>query len=270
MNTNEHTKKELIAQVFDRAAIAYGELPYLAPYGRRLVELAEIPRGARVLDVATGRGAVLFPAAERVGENGCVIGTDLSEQMVSETCAEAAQRGFKQVQLCQMDAEQLQFSNASFDVVLCGFALFFFPHLERALAEFRRVLKPYGRLAVSTWGEPDSRWDWYDDLLTEYGGIVKLRTQMLDQRRELEAALSLAGFTDIQIFTEQMDWLIADEREWWNAQWAVSARLGLERLEPTTLERLRAEAFEKMQTLKQPDGFHDMLQAHLTVARNDA
>src|ERR1700687_5705360 len=71
-------KKEIIAQVFARAASGYQRITHFHPLGRELVELAQIPAGARVLDVATGRGAILFPAAECVGQQGEVIGVDIS------------------------------------------------------------------------------------------------------------------------------------------------------------------------------------------------
>ena len=75
------TKLE-IAGVFGRAAPIYDRIGprFFAHFGRRLVELAEVPSGARVLDVATGRGAALFAAAEAVGRHGHVTGIDLSEQ----------------------------------------------------------------------------------------------------------------------------------------------------------------------------------------------
>lgn len=50
-----------------------------------------------------------------------------------------------------MDAEHLDFPDATFDRVLCGFGVMFFPNQNRALGEFRRVMKPGGRVAVSTW-----------------------------------------------------------------------------------------------------------------------
>ena len=46
-------------------------------FGVRLVEHAAIPLGAKVLDVACGSGSSLFPAAEKTGESGCVIGIDI-------------------------------------------------------------------------------------------------------------------------------------------------------------------------------------------------
>ncbi|MGE5462125.1 MAG: class I SAM-dependent methyltransferase [Syntrophothermus sp.] len=128
------------------------------------MELAQISNGARILDIATGRGAVLFPAAEAVGEQGHVTGIDLSKEMVEETRREIQGRNLKNVDLKIMDSEHLEFPDGSFDLVFCSFAIFFFPQLERALSEMMRVLKPGGRIAVSTWGrsikEPNGSGIW--------------------------------------------------------------------------------------------------------------
>jgi ubiquinone/menaquinone biosynthesis C-methylase UbiE len=263
---DSRTKKEMIADVFDRAALGYGELSYLPRFGRRLVEFARIQPGSRVLDVATGRGAILFPAAERVGPGGQVIGIDLSDEMVRQTSAEIARRGLKNVQVQVMDAEDLQFPASTFDVVLCGFGLFFFPHLQAALAEFRRMLKSDGCLAVSTWSDHDPRWNWHEDLLTKYQATVNLRTEMLDRPDSLRSALGEADFSGVQIATQEVDWVLPDADAWWTAQWSVSARAGLERLTPPALERLKTEVFEKIEMLQQPDGFHYRLQAHFARA----
>lgn len=145
-------RKQAVAGIFHRASSTYGQIGpgFFAHFGHRLVVNAGLPLNARVLDVACGRGAVLFPAAEAVGPDGSVIGIDLAEGMVKETTHWAVKRGLSNVAIRQMDAEHLDFPDSSFDSVLCGFALFFFPQLERALAEFRRVLKPGGHIAVST------------------------------------------------------------------------------------------------------------------------
>ncbi len=67
-------QKRETAGVFSRGAATYDRVgpAFFSHFGRRLVELAQIPSGARVLDIATGRGAVLFPAAEAVGPQGQV------------------------------------------------------------------------------------------------------------------------------------------------------------------------------------------------------
>ena len=155
-------RKQKLADFFGRAAPTYDHVGprFFSRFGRRLVEFARIPAGAHVLDVAAGRGAVLFPAAEAVGPQGQVVGIDLSPSMVEETSHEIEKRALSNVMVRQMDAEYLQFPGESFDFVLCGFAVFFFPQLDRALAEIRRVLRPQGCFGLSTWGQPDEHWKW--------------------------------------------------------------------------------------------------------------
>ena len=266
----ESAKKELIAAVFARAASNYERIKYFWPMGRLLVEKAAIPPGADVLDVACGRGAALFPAAEQVGPTGHVIGVDLSAPMAEQTDAEIERRGLSNASARQMDAERLEFPDASFDYVLCGFALAFFPRLERALEEFSRVLKPGGRLAASTWGDEDPHWHWYGDMCAAYGIGVKMLTQSLDTPDELRVALQRSGFTDIQVSTVPFDMIYADEEEWWMTKWSISGRATLEQMEPAVLARFKAEAFEHMQAIKQSDGFHEQLQAHFAIASKSA
>jgi ubiquinone/menaquinone biosynthesis C-methylase UbiE len=69
------------AGVFERAATTYERVgpPFFSHYGRGLVDLVEVQPGSRVLDVATGTGAVLLVAAERAGHTGKVIGVDLAQ-----------------------------------------------------------------------------------------------------------------------------------------------------------------------------------------------
>src|SRR5687767_1366001 len=194
MESNSINKKDILQGVFTRSASSYEHIRYFPIFGEWLVETAQIPEGSKGLDVACGRGAVLFPATERVGPSGQVTGIDLAEGMARETQMEIQRRGLKQAEARQMDAEHLTFPDSSFDFVLCGFSLQFFPHLEQALSEFRRVLKPGGRIAVTTWGGDDERWDWYADLREAYGAVIKLGSQSLDTPEEIQRWFSQAGF----------------------------------------------------------------------------
>jgi ubiquinone/menaquinone biosynthesis C-methylase UbiE len=267
MSLDSQNKKDTLRGVFTRSASNYERIRYFPIFGKWLVEMAQIPEGAKILDVACGRGAVLFPAAERVGLNGRVIGIDLADGMARQTKLEIERRGLKQAEALQMDAEHLTFPDSSFDFVLCGFSLQFFPHLTQVFSEFRRVLKPSGRIAVTTWSGDDERWDWYADLREAYGAVVKLGSQSLDSPGEIQRWFSQAGFGDIQIHTKEMDMVYLDEEEWWNVEWSISARAGLEKLSSEGLEQFKAEAFEKVQTQKQADGFHYRLEAFCTMAQ---
>src|SRR5438105_14854096 len=88
-NTIEAEEKRRTAALYSRAAPTYGEIDGLpfAHAGRRLVELAGVGPGDRVLDIGAGRGAVLLPAAERIGPTGFVLGLDFSKAMVEHTRA---------------------------------------------------------------------------------------------------------------------------------------------------------------------------------------
>jgi ubiquinone/menaquinone biosynthesis C-methylase UbiE len=150
MGDDALTRKTETAAAFSSRAADFDPQGLFAHFGRRLVEVVGIEPGQHVLDVATGRGAVLFPVIERVGTKGEAVGVDLAEAMVQATNEDADRRGWGP-RVRVMDAERLEFPDAAFDRVLCGFSVMFFPHLDQALSGFRRVLKPGGRVGVSTW-----------------------------------------------------------------------------------------------------------------------
>src|SRR5215212_10221655 len=97
MQRDAATSKDNVTDFFSQAASSFGRddvgIRRFPHFGRRLVEVADLPVGGRVLDVATGRGAVLFPAAERVGPTGSVLGIDLTPSMVAATVADIARGG---------------------------------------------------------------------------------------------------------------------------------------------------------------------------------
>jgi O-methyltransferase/aklanonic acid methyltransferase len=264
-----------IVGVFSRAAATYDRIgpQVFAHFGQRLVERAQLARGAAVLDIAAGRGAVLFPAARQVGPGGRVIGIDLSGAMVRETAADIRGTGWRHIEIQQMDAEHLDFPDGSFDLVLCGFALWFFPHPEQALHEFFRVLKPGGRVGLTTWTEDCPFLAWYDRELAssmpQSAPPVARRGQgfRVDTPERLEAPLQQTGFVDIDITAEATDFIYADDEEWWLSLWSSGTRRRLERLEPPTLEQVKSEMLHKVQALKQADGIHTLWRALLPFAQ---
>ncbi|MGE0440168.1 MAG: class I SAM-dependent methyltransferase [Gemmatimonadales bacterium] len=124
----------------------------LEPAQRRLLALANLRPGDRILDVAAGTGLVTFPAAEAVGPGGQVTATDLSEAMVESLRTGAVARGLANVTALRMDGESLDFPSASFDAALCALGLMYFPDPRRSLAGIRRVLQPGGRAVAAVWG----------------------------------------------------------------------------------------------------------------------
>jgi ubiquinone/menaquinone biosynthesis C-methylase UbiE len=261
--TNE--RKAQVRANFDRLAAEYDAVgpACFAYFGRRLVEEVGIQPGERVLDVGCGRGAVLFPAAERVEAGGQVVGIDLSEQMVRATNAEAKRRGLGALAQV-MDAEQLEFADATFSSVLCGFGLMFLPHLDRALAEFRRVLKVGGRTGVSTWQA--SQADEVRAVLDELGGLGSGEPSWITDANALTGLLHQAGFSDVTVAVESHPFRYADLDEYWQAAHTTGQRRRMDVLDNEQTERARSALAVRVAPYRRADGLHIPATALLATA----
>ncbi len=274
MYDDERVYKEYVSQTFNRTAPSYDRVGprFFSYFGKRLVELAGVCSGASVLDVGCGRGAILFPAAEKVGVSGEVIGIDIAETMLQQTAYDIENLGFDKARVCNMDAEALHFPEACFDFVICGFGLYEFYDLDPALAEAFRVLKPNGVFAASIWGRNvDRRWDGFRRIVKSYRGQLKPAPEaknvpQLREPADIAAILSQAGFTDIQTVVEEKEFYFQDVDEWWAFEWSHGNRFLWERMEPPTLERCRGELFEVIGQMKQEAGIPIVFQILLTRA----
>ena len=122
---------------------------------RQMLDLARVQPGQRILDIAAGAGEPAVSAAERVGPSGYVLATDISEGIVELARQVAHERGLRQIETRAMDGEKLDLPDASFDAVLCRLGLMYMPHPVTALREWRRALRPGGRVAVAVFSTPE-------------------------------------------------------------------------------------------------------------------
>src|SRR5712672_1406256 len=111
-----------------------------------LLEAVHLRPGTRLLDVATGPGAL---AAEAANRGARPVGIDLSPQMI-----ELARRLYPAIDFREADVEHLPFADDMFDAIVCAFGLGHFPRPEVAVAECVRTLSPGGRVAFSWWDDP--------------------------------------------------------------------------------------------------------------------
>jgi SAM-dependent methyltransferase len=120
-----------------------------------MLDLAHLQWGQRVLDIAAGAGEPAISAAERVGPEGYVLATDLSEGIIALARAVAIERGVKQIETRIMDGEALDLPDNAFDAVLCRLGFMYMPHPATALREWHRTLKVGGRVAVVVFSTPE-------------------------------------------------------------------------------------------------------------------
>jgi ubiquinone/menaquinone biosynthesis C-methylase UbiE len=134
------------AEGWRRSAAARAQ--FLAPLTERMLDLAGIASGNRVLDVAAGTGEQTLLAARRVGANGSVVGTDISAQMLARAAEAARQAGLRNVETRVLDARSLDLEPASFDGAISRLALMLIPERYRALAGIHGALKPGKKFAA--------------------------------------------------------------------------------------------------------------------------
>jgi enediyne biosynthesis protein CalE5 len=123
----------------------------------KIVELAEIKAGDKVLDIATGIGEPAVTAARKVMPNGKVIAIDISPQMLAIAKTRAASLGLDGImEFRESDGEKIDLPDqtAKFDAVLSRFGLMFFPNLPSALVKIRHLLITNGRLSAAVWSTP--------------------------------------------------------------------------------------------------------------------
>jgi ubiquinone/menaquinone biosynthesis C-methylase UbiE len=121
----------------------------------RMLSLAGVGPGSRVLDIATGTGGPALAAAHRVGPHGSVLGTDFVEEILVFARAEAARLGLRSAEFRCMDGERLALEPGTFDAVTIRWGLMFMPDPGACLAGVHRALRPGGKIAVACWSPRD-------------------------------------------------------------------------------------------------------------------
>src|SRR4051794_9171855 len=127
-----------------------------APVTAWLLDAAGLKPGMTVLEVAAGAGETGLQAARRVAPGGRAIVTDGAEAMTEAVRRRADELGLADVEVRPMEAEWLDLPAASVDALLCRWGLMLVADPEAALREWRRVLRPGGRVALAVWAAPEA------------------------------------------------------------------------------------------------------------------
>ena len=256
-------------------------LDFWSAFGKKLVQYLEMKSGSRVLDVGTGGGACLIPAAKIIGSSGHAIGIDRWENRITETLENLKSNLLSNATAELMDARELSFDDNSFDYVTCGFIGFsdvfdFQNHKYRKendkMNHILRVLKSDGKAGFSTW-ESQGELDYLRELLQDYLGkytsktkeeISKVPTSYSKETiRGFEKILQDVSFKNINVFSEDFIIKYTSLDEWFNVMkrsgWILREYLGSD-------EKRYADFKEKMlphnlETFKQKDGSYHFVKA---------
>jgi len=180
-----------------------------------LFEDVHLRPGTRLLDVASGPGALTAEAANRGARS---VGVDLSPRMI-----ELAQRLYPAIEYRVADVEHLPFPDHTFDAVVCAFGLGHFPRPELAAAECVRTLSPGGRIAFSWWDDPSRQriQGIFRDAIAEIGVSAPLDVPQghnvfrYSNSGEFLRLLDGAGLTEVKVKEHAATFFVPDTETLW-------------------------------------------------------
>jgi ubiquinone/menaquinone biosynthesis C-methylase UbiE len=204
--------KTTTRQQWDTAAAAWHRwtpllAAWLGPATDRMLELARVQNGSRVLDVAAGAGEQSLRAARLTGPSGHVLATDLSPAILEFAAHDAAAEGLMHLSTRELDGEALHSLPAgSMDAVISRLGVIYFPDRTAALAGMHHVLRPGGRIGLMVYSTPER-----NGFFSLPVSIIRRRAQLpppapsqpgpfsLGTDGALAAVLEAAGFRDVAI-----------------------------------------------------------------------
>jgi len=267
---------EPVTPVFDRIAPGYdGAALRFYPFcADRMIIRLNPARGSKILDVATGTGAVALAAVQAIGDGGRVTAIDLAEGMLDRLQEKIVKFGIQNIDLHVMDGTSLDFRRDYFNYVVCSFGITCLSDMSAGLKEWTRVTKPGGYVMFSVFGlqafQPMmkllvERLAHYDIVLPD-GDAAGSATRLADAAhcRDL---LQGAGLEDIAVITEQFGYHLKDETQWWDVVWNSTMREWIEKIPSQRSELFRREHLDDVRSLVKKDGLWLDAQTHLATGK---
>jgi SAM-dependent methyltransferase len=249
----EHQGWERVAGKYD-ATWSSSTRQFIGP----LLDAANVSRNMSILDVGCGPGYVSAVAADR---GAAPTGLDFSKEMIA-----IATKMFPKIEFCEGDAQNLPFSDASFDRVVANFALLHLADPMRACAEACRVLRPGGRFAFTTWAKISENpfVKLVDDAIQKHANLdVGLPPgppfYLFENEEEFRRALMRAGFDgrSMSFKLHTIKWKVPSARFIFDAESKAGVRTAglLARQTPGALAKIQAALEESVQQYAAEDGF---------------
>lgn len=219
--------------------------------------------GQTILELAGGNGETGLLAAQKLGQKGRLILTDLAPSMVETAKRRGEEMGLTNVVYNAMDAEHVELENESVDGVLCRWGYMLMPDGDAALAETRRVLRPGGRLSFAVWSEAKE-----NPFFTLPGGILIEKGLMkpdpsapnmftLGTSERLTEFVQKAGFSVPVIERVPITYKFADSDDWWSfvSEFAGPVALTISKLDDAAKSDVRAALEQRSEQFRDGEGY---------------
>jgi ubiquinone/menaquinone biosynthesis C-methylase UbiE len=271
MDAAEQARRTVLREAFDVVAEGYDgrALRFFPAVAGALVGLLDLRGGERVLDVACGTGHASL-ALSALLPRGEVTAVDFSAGMLGVARDKASAAGARNIRFLRQDMHDLDLPPASFDAVVCSFGLFFAQDMETQLRRLVSLLRPGGRIAVSSFRE-----DYFQPLrglLMERLATCGVpppppawkRVATEEGCRELFLA---AGLGEVTVRFREEGYDLGGAGQWWEIVWNAGFRRLVGQLLPADRERFREEHLREVGALAAPTGIPLGVGVLLTTGR---
>ncbi len=207
---NPDRYKKVTTEEWQRAATGWHKwIPFISELFKaatnKMLDLAHVQSGHRVLDIAAGDGDQSIMAAKRVGAGGYVLATDISSNLLAYAKKAAEEAELNNFETRLMDGENLELEDSTFDSAICRQGLMLMPNAQQAVNEIYRVLRSGGWLSTIVFSTPDKNpWISIPAMIAmKYAQLPPPKPGMpglfsLSSPGVLEGILKTSGFQDIQ------------------------------------------------------------------------
>ena len=171
----------------------------------KLVDCVDLSQGESVLDVATGTAIVAIAASKLVGQEGKVIGVDISPIMLSQAKEKIASASIDNIELIEADIDNLDFAENSFDTIFCSSSVPWFTDIPGVFSNWYRWLKPEGKIAFSCYSEQSFLTPIIVELCREICNVeLPDWNSITGTPEKCQHLLEQVGFKNIEVKQEQL------------------------------------------------------------------
>jgi ubiquinone/menaquinone biosynthesis C-methylase UbiE len=243
--------KRNIETTFDDVSTRYDENRFFAISAKRMSELIPSSENMNVLDISTGTGAVAIEVAKKF-RHAKIEGIDLSSGMLNLAKNKARKEGLENIEFNQCDVDNIPYGDEVFDIVTCGYALFFYPDMESSYQVICRTIKPGGLFVFSSFTEeafnPYSEL-FLDRLELDYkieppSGI----TERLKTQQQIKALVALSDHNGVDVEHYPIRYSITTS-DWWSLLNNAGYKSLLDQLTDEQLVQFKQEHLAEIESI---------------------
>jgi ubiquinone/menaquinone biosynthesis C-methylase UbiE len=248
--------KKIVEATFDDVSCRYDENRFFNIAASKMAELVPPAEGLKILDLSTGTGAVAIALAGRC-RDAVIEAVDLSQGMLEIAKSKARDRGITNIRFRRCDVEQMAYASASFDIVTCGYALFFYPDMEATYQAICEIIKPGGLFLFSSFTHqafnPHAEM-FMERLERDYKVEPSSRIrERLKTQQQIEALVATSTFDTFDVIHEPIRYTIS-VADWWSLLNSAGFKSLLDQLDERQLEKFKQDHLMEIQGLSKENG----------------